>query len=380
MVKDFFLGRQWRGRDYLISPFADASLAGGLAFLLFLLLFIVFPPIRGAGFERQKLEVATCMAFLAFFINDPHFIASYQLLYRNYPAKLRRFRDKRELWLRYIVAGIVAPAAMALYGVYALTAQRTELFSMALLAMLLTVGWHYAKQAYGVFIVLSAVKKVSYKRWQRQILLYNSYIVWLFYVVATVAQPPSHAQGIQNFAGIYYAPPYWFQCPLWVVYAVGAVFVVLGFAALIVAVWEKPEVSKTALMGYFSMYYLLLAAGLHPMWVFLYPFLHSIQYLLFVYAYKRGEMYTSTAAPAQAKAYFKRFFATAFALGILFFVAAPGTVEAFIPDKSIVFPLTAMVAIFINIHHYFIDNVIWRHEHAEVATYLFAKPDTGRIH
>jgi hypothetical protein len=104
--------------------------------------------------------------------------------------------------------------------------------------------------------------------------------------------------------------------------------------------------------------------------VTIYPFFHSLQYLLFVGAYKRGEVRHAASAEAVRQA--KRFVLGALWIGILCFWAMPAMLETWVnPGKSFLFPVTAAVVIFINIHHYFIDNVIWRSEHAEIRKYLF---------
>jgi phosphatidylglycerophosphate synthase len=120
---------------------------------------------------------------------------------------------------------------------------------------------------------------------------------------------------------------------------------------------------------------LLFAAALHPMWILLYPFFHSLQYLLFVYAYKRGERASGSARGIWS------WFAASLLGGAMFFALLPMSLEQWLnPGMSLFLPVTAAFVIFINIHHYFIDNVIWRKEHTEMTQYLFHSHHTGRAH
>jgi hypothetical protein len=114
------------------------------------------------------------------------------------------------------------------------------------------------------------------------------------------------------------------------------------------------------------------------MWVMIYPFFHSLQYLMFVYSYKRGEtrIHLSEAQTTEQQQQIKnqliRFAVLAVGMGALFFEIVPGTMESWLnPERSMLLPLTAIFTIFINIQHYFIDNIIWRKEHAEIAQYVF---------
>lgn len=377
-LRTFLSGRNWRGRPYLISPFFDFLCSGGLAIIVIFLLILLFPP-NAPAFAQEKLALAACMAFLAYLVNDPHFMASYQILYRDYLAKLRRFRTHPELFLRYLAAGVVVPAVMAVYFLYAIAVQDKALFGHAFFAMLIIVGWHYAKQAFGIFIMLSAMKKVFYPRWQRRFFLINSYVVWGTYCIAVLSYDTNYQDYMDTIGGIDYIPRNYFTLSEDMLNYIGGVFVFFGLASLLLAVWDRknPAYSKTGLIAYLSMYYLLLAAALHPMLILVYPFFHSLQYLLFIYAYRRGEAASQVgnAGGVAVRTVMHQILQSllfAIGLGVLFFFAIPAFFEGiFNPDNALLLPLTGVFIIFINIHHYFIDNVIWRKENPEVSAYLF---------
>src|SRR5262249_2609810 len=104
--------------------------------------------------------------------------------------KLRRFKGvNTEIWLRYLVAGIIAPAIMGCYFLIALATHSSQMFVLAMYALMLLVGWHYAKQGFGVFMILSALKQIRYSRLQRLFLLLNAYIVWTCYAIVLFTTP-----------------------------------------------------------------------------------------------------------------------------------------------------------------------------------------------
>lgn len=357
----------------MISPFWDIFLSGGGA-MLALGALVVFMPANGAHLAQQKAWLAATLAVVAFLVNDPHFIVSYQLLYTGYREKLARLREYPGLRLRYMMAGMVIPAIMAAY--FLASFAYPALMGYAVQAMLFVVGWHYCKQAYGVFIMLSAMKKIFYAPWQKRLFLINSYVAWTFYCLSSLYQG-AVARAAQDFFGVSYTFPDIGTIPDGIMLAATTAMLLGFFSSLIMAVWEK-KASYTALVGYTSMYYLLYPAALHPFWIMLYPVFHSMQYLMFVYAYKRGEsaaLAKQGIAPGQLKRQLFMFVLLAFILGLLMFSLLPGALEqGFSRATGLSLHITAAFVLFINIHHYFIDNAIWRKEHKELAGYLFHHP------
>jgi len=63
-------------------------------------------------------------------------------------------------------------------------------------------------------------------------------------------------------------------------------------------------------------------------------------------------------------------------LGFLGFYGLPRSFDSLVPyDRHLLGPSMFLFAfyIFINIHHYFLDNVMWRRGNPDVQQYLFAK-------
>ncbi|MGE0753676.1 MAG: hypothetical protein AB7L92_00775 [Alphaproteobacteria bacterium] len=378
-LRAFFFGRSWRNRPYLISPFFDFMMSGGLAIIVIALILLLLPP-QAADFDRHVLFASVLMAYLAYLVNDPHFMVSYQLLYDKFPERLQRLRHHRELYLRTLAAGVFVPVLMLGYFCYALALHDARLMNWAFTAMMLIVGWHYTKQAFGVFIMLSAVKKVFYPQWQRLFFLVNSYVVWIVYCISALSYNDHYDDYIAQVGGLDLVPLTLFTLNADATNIVGGVFVFFALGSLLLAVWDRknPAYSKTGLLGYLSMYYLLLSAALHPMLILVYPFFHSLQYLLFVYAYRRGEAghKLSTAQDEMQRSAIRwqvvRSVGLALVLGVVFFFLFPALLEQwFNSQQNLFLPVTAAFIIFINIHHYFIDNVLWRKENEEVGRYLF---------
>ena len=91
---------------------------------------------------------------------------------------------------------------------------------------------------------------------------------------------------------------------------------------------------------------------------FMAPLFHAVQYLPFVYRVEESRRRAAGAGPAALVAVV----AAVLLAGWLAFELVPGTFDALLDTSAALgfsfFVIAAML--FINIHHYFIDNVIWR--------------------
>jgi len=393
---------QWRSRPYLLSPVLDLGMAGGGAVLMLLLMVAFIPYEKHTAADVIPVAyIAAGLSWLTFVVNYPHFMVSYQLLYRNFPSRLRGLRGNRELWWRTLGAGLIVPLLLAVMLAYvAVDASRGNAagINAAYNVMFFFVGWHYTKQAFGVCMMLSALKRIFYAPWQRRMLLVNAYAVWLssWVYMSYTTQFLGVAFG-RGFIGIggsrfsyhFMEMPDALRIPLLVL----ACLTTAGAVYAIIAQWRATGVrpSLTALTGYASMYYLwAFMMVLHPEWALAVPFFHGLQYLLFVAAYKRGEIHSRLQAQPAHDARLERrlrnraqeFFAYAFVLGILAFNIIPGLIDqaaghaypGALPANLI--PL--LFLIFINVHHYFIDNAIWRRENKDVGEFLMGWRRMGK--
>ncbi|TAE83518.1 MAG: hypothetical protein EAY76_01200 [Alphaproteobacteria bacterium] len=380
----------WRGRRYLVSPLVDMMFAGGAAFVIVPLLFWMFPlDANGASGYMQVYIASVAFAFLAHIVNHPHFMASYYLMYDDFKNKIAMHRlERSHMAWRYLFAGVIVPVVLIGYLIYAFVAQDNDIFAWGVYVLFFTVGWHYCKQAFGVMLVLSALKGVYYGRLTRRILWINAMLVWFktwlggnLYVPNVVYQP-------MNYQGVSFNNLQIHITPMMMDVLNGFLWLYGGLSLLLVvyvAIKQRIRPSLCALLGYSSMYSLLLFSYYHPLWAYMTPFFHSGQYLLFVIAYKRGEhhhhIHHLHMPIEQSRDQMKRFVGVCFIMGLLSFKGIPGTMEWLTDSHAlravgIMLPFIYAFDIFINVHHYFIDNVLWRKDNPKVGRYLFYKTTT----
>lgn len=354
------------GAQHIIHPWVDFLCLGGAS--LIIIPFVMMLPASAA-----PALIATAW-IVADVLNHPHFAASYQIFYRNYRAKLAGEGYTTGMRVRYVIAGIVVPAV--LIGFFAISFALKDALLLGWLGnvMLFLVGWHYVKQGYGMLIVDSVYKRKFLGDTEKTILRYNAYACWIMYWVGSnwlVAE--YRLWGLEYYA---------FPVPYAVLVAVGAVAAVSTAITLwVLGQRLRPGAAGLPLTGvvaYLATLYIWLAARWQPMTLMVVPALHSLQYLLIVYRYEQNRARDEAADAGEAAGgqrwHVLRFGIVAVVLGLLGFWWAPKLLDGVVSYDREVFGGTAflfMFWIFINIHHYFMDNVIWRRENPDTARSLF---------
>jgi hypothetical protein len=387
----------WRGRNYLLSPALDFFMVGGAA-LIAMIIFYTAWPYTASGKRDYSVSdtVITTMFLLSFIVNYPHFMMSYQILYKNFVQKLRQFKDVRGMYWRYVNAGIVVPIVLCVvlgFAAFDVATNKNLLSSgICIMLMMFFVGWHYMKQAFGVFIILSALKSIYYTAWERKLLLINSYVAWIGTFLFMWGGFSTYSLSTAFQKSDVSLPLIFVRFAPWIIHSIYTVMIVWALICVAVivraALRQRKMPSVTAVIGYSSMYYLFVFTSmLPPVYSQIVPLFHSLQYFLFVFAYQNGKLSKelrelddaqhvgiSSDTSMHPNVRFFLFLAFALVLGKLSFYYIPAQLDAYLSNHfSGLFPTNyfiALAAVFINVHHYFVDNVIWRKENRDVGEYL----------
>ena len=361
-----------RRPGYLFSPAVDFFCLGGGSLIAMVLLWLLLPR---AG-ELQGI-VGLVALVIAHIVNHPHFGHSYQIFYRNFRRKLSAAEYPPRLRLRYAAAGLIVPAAMGgLLGVGVL-AQWVVLLGLAVNAMMLLVGWHYVKQGYGMMILDSVLKRQFLTDQEKRLLRVNGYSCWALAWVLTN----------QSFAErVYWGIPYH-------TFALPPAVLVLAWAAALASTaatlwmlgrrWRATgSLPFNGVIAYFSaLYAWTVFVSFNPLYLLVVPAFHSLQYLVVVWRYEANAAQAPQADGAAsgfsgASLRFSSFIVIGFVLGYLGFWGLPEQLNNLVPyHKEVLGPSLFLFLfwIFINVHHYFIDNVIWRGENPDTRRYLFGR-------
>ena len=366
-------------RSYLFSHWVDFATLGGGSFLVLAAMVAFFPRD-----EASRVALAGAMLFLSHFVNHPHFAHSYQLFYKDF--RTRAFSPDSILAARYRFAGIMVPAVLATFFAVSLAEGSTPLLGLAANVMFFTVGWHYAKQGYGILMLDAARKGIRFGANERQRLLWNTHLAWVVNWLAA-----NDALAAEELWGITY---YLLDMPDPLLVAMVALVAVstLAVARDLLAMWRTQRtLPMNGLLAYVAAVYVWLAVSrIDPVLLLVVPFFHSLQYMAVVWRYQINVEANRVAGPKPARAVvgegrwrrwlhtapagLGRFAVTGAVLGFAGFWLAPVTADTLSGYDRAVFGATLFLFIgwtFINIHHYFIDNVIWRRDNPEARRYLF---------
>lgn len=347
---------------HIHGPAVDVVLLGGGSLLL--LVAVRF----GLGLDEAESFAASMV--LANLINHPHFAHSYQIFYRAFHQNIASHQPG--VRIRYILAGIVVPILLiSLLGI-TIALQSAIGLSLAVNLMIFMVGWHYAKQGYGIAMVDSVFKKLFFTPSEKVKLLRNAYATWLF----SWALVSNALAGRQNdYWGISYDT---LQIPRQVI-------VFLGMAALataidlVICLWRRArqgaDIPWNGVVAYgVSIYPWLLWRD--PVMLLWYPMLHSLQYLAVVWRFEINRT-CSIQSPVRPVLRLILFLSLGLFLGHIGFWTLPEMLNTHLDFPPEIFGHSLFLFtfwIFINIHHYFIDAVMWRRGNHEVGQYLFNPP------
>lgn len=345
-------------KSYLISRSLDALLMGGISILFYII------TISLAHQKSIQLQCITVIFFLSFFVNFPHFILSYQLLYIDFNHLiLKKFQ--------FFWAAVIVPILILASFIITSCWDPQTLLGYFVNALYFFVGWHYIKQVFGIIIVTNALKKIFYTKFERVCLKANLYSLW------GITWIWSNTNGsLKIYEGIIYSglnfPTYWM---LYCYYAVSITFFMVIFIHLKKYVIDGTNPTFSSITSFFSLYLWTIPLFYNPLFFYCLSFFHSLQYIPFVYAFRRNKI--NSEIIKKNKIYFiyhYGYFILSIILGAIAFYFLPRYIDHFKLFDFERFGPTVMMfyfTIFINIHHYFIDNVIWKKNNAEMKKYIY---------
>jgi hypothetical protein len=318
-------------------------------------------------FDLDDAELA--VGFLAFHaahvLNDPHFAVTYLLFYENARGRMFDRGHPAHQRTRYFVAGVLVPCVLVGLAVYALIARSAQTLGWMVQLMFLLVGWHYAKQGFGVLTVLSARRGIRFTSYERTTFLAHCYAGWAF----AWATPPLPSGEYEERGVVYWAV----ERPLWFAWIAG---IALGISTLMLIIvlaqrWiRERSLPHGPLLAFLATVWLwTIGSAIDPLVRYLIPALHAIQYLFFVALLRRNEARAEEGPPIFGRPVSARLTALALgALGLGFFLfrGAPALLDGTWLDDGTSLgptPFAAAFYVVVNLHHFAMDAVIWRREH-----------------
>jgi hypothetical protein len=322
---------------------------------------------------RAEFGTGFLFFYAAFVINDPHFAVTYLLFYRDVKARAFGSAFCPAQRIRYWVAGFGVPLVLLVWAGLALGLRSAPALGWLIQLMFLLVGWHYVKQGFGVLMVLSARRGVRFSARERSVFLLHCLAGWAY----AWANPALPARENEEHGVVYWAVahPRALEMVALAVLAMSS----LALLATLLLKWrrERRLPPLAALTGFLlSIWSWSIYSGADPLLRYAIPALHSLQYLYFVGLWQGNQAREEEGPPNFGRPLAARLgvlTASALGLGWLLFHGAPGLLdEALVPsvrgrEPGPLGPTPFFAACFaiVNLHHYFMDHVIWRRENPE---------------
>jgi hypothetical protein len=379
------------GTRALTTRFLDFWLLGGASLLVWAVMWILQDYRSAWAIDSHFKNLTITTVSLSLLVNYPHFLISYKLAYsRGTGFILERWWQLLAvpaLLLALFVAafiGFTTPTATSLPFVPAIastlgawganTAAITTpqlgdlLFTLAFNVMFFTVGWHYTKQAFGCMMLYAHFD--GYRLTPRQ----RAWIKWSLLSISWL----NLAYGSQQGGPLAFSHYSYYSIALPdLLVPLSAGILAMGTAAVIWTVfWGKyaedgQRPTLNMLVPYIAMYvWWLPSMRQHEFYFLLIPFFHSLQYLAVAAKFEHGRLRSLARYEVRATG----IVVAVIAAGWLSFDLIPSTLDKWLGtfDAWRIFFFFTAAMLFINIHHYFIDNVLWRFRDPAVKQYLLA--------
>ena len=374
----------------LTTRFLDFWLLGGASILVWMVMIGVQGFRASWAVDQHFKNLTVTTASLSLIVNYPHFLISYKLAYsRGQSFILRNWWQLIAVPLLMTAVFVVAyfyfavpvgslPVVSSLRnalsplganaGVLAGPRLGDVLFTGVFNVMIFTVGWHYTKQVFGCMMVYAHFDGYKMTKQQRDLTKWGLLSIWgMNFVYSNISGSESvfsnfkyHTLDLPDVAG-----------PISLL-LVGAGFLLVVYKVFYANYRDAGQVPSLNLLAPFVALYIwwLPQTRQYEFYFLLTPLFHSLQYLAFVYKMEDSRLKTVHHREVQAT----MVIVGAVFAGWLFFEFLPNSMDNVLGTYNswqMFFFFTAAM-LFINIHHYFIDNVLWRFRDAEVREYLLA--------
>lgn len=358
--KQFLIPQKEERKSYLLTPLFDVLCMGGAS--------VIFYFISTILIKHSHSYFAKIIFFSSFLVNFPHFMLSYQLLYIDF----RHFIFSK---FSFFWAGIIVPAILVTTLILASHFDPISHLGYFVNALFFFVGWHYTKQIFGTIIVTNALQKIFYNKIERWSLQINLFTLWVIsWVWNNIGNSEQIYEGIL-FRGLNFSRRY-------LIYCLMAIIITLVFALIIHVrkhIRERSKPSLAALISFIAAYVWFIPLFYNPLFFPCIAFFHSLQYLPFVYAVRRNKIESElekSNPENRMMIYCIRHYGYLFlsvVLGAIFFYFLPNYLNQmrFFDFDVLGTLMMFYFVIFLNIHHYFIDNVIWKKNNEQMQKYLF---------
>jgi len=366
----------------LISQSVDFWVLGGFSVFLWLALFIVyqFGLEKKPSIESQLYKITVLFGGLALFINTPHFFWSFRLAYFYNPQIIKTNKTKLIILPLILVALLISAYVFwdvstkdfflirwvdhflwmlgFKYRFSFYPSIGRLIIGLLLTVQVITLGWHYSKQAYGIMMVYAAKTQYPLENWQKDLLRYSLFGIWWTYLFDVNAGFKQFQFGAFTYYNLNWGISWMGVSQVYLLFSL----LIVGYFVYLKNYVERGVVPHLNMLAPQLASYLWFVPGIYlktpGYFEFIVPFFHSLQYLAFVY---RVETRDFPQSPQKQIARSIVIISSIVLVGFISYDVIPNLMDkSFSPDLTAKVGFFAVAAyLFLNIHHYIIDNAIW---------------------
>lgn len=345
-------------RRYFVSAPVDFAMIGGLSILTFLGLRLLY--------SGERTSAVISLAVVGMWIcNWPHFAATSYRLYHS-----------RDNIRQYPMTALVIPWLIVI-GVMASFAFPSLVAPYFIKIFLIWSPYHFSGQSIGITLIYARRNGFVVGRWER--LALSTFIFGTFVTQTLRAEVGAGYAG--SFFGI---PTPILGLPAW---TLDASMAAMAIAALVflgfVIRWSlqhKRVLSGMVLLPAVTQYVWFVHSTDWLSFQEFVPFFHSLQYMFIAWCMQLKEkMDLRAIAPSRRYVLTEsaRWGIVVFAVGALLFFALPRAVNAMMtmPGPHPLLFATGVIVAAVQIHHFFVDGVIWKLKRKSVSSPLMVNLD-----
>jgi hypothetical protein len=335
----------------IFSPVVDLLLTSGISIVVMAALIVavlsgVLPTTNAGSAVLPKLLL------LQVLLNWPHFMVSYRLLYHD-RRNLSRFPMAAVGVPVILLAVCIAAVLPAFGGEGPMTANVSIAYILWIFAALY-LAWHYTGQTWGVMMIFARLSGMTFTRSERFILQGGFRVLIAWHVI----------WGLGSLPQLPYVGPLQGPIAQLVVNTAAILSAMAGVLVWVRKLMAKDVVDMRSLGAWIAIYSWYLVLWLIPDAFIFVQLSHALQYLIFPARIELNRNDIKRSATAMRT--FLIYLACVFA-GLLVF---------YLPEVALLSPtgaptIFALLAIAINIHHYYTDSAIWKLRDKSVRDSLF---------
>ncbi len=347
--------------EAIVSPWVDFWCVGGLSVLLMIgITAYILSQQLTVGYIEGDINVIDLFLF-QLLLNWPHFVISYKILY-----------SKKDNFKKYPMATTYVPVVLLSICLLSfLFVDENNLPSFAVhqqtahyfwLLAAFYLAWHYTGQAWGMIAVFTNIANIKFLDWEAKALRLSTKSMIIWHVVWGI-------QGVDVGSELAFLRLDW---AMPTINTMAFVTFCLGLYTFLNIYKRVGYIEARMMIPWLALYLWYLVLYLDPSSFMLVQLSHCLQYMIFPVRVEVNTLVTSQKKSQSVtfKQWFKgiRLYVVTVILGAVIFYFP----ELWMSNSKGLASIATMLALAVNIHHYYTDSAIWKIRDKAVFNMLFA--------